>query len=382
MTHPDPHSAPHITVIGGGIVGLWCARMAARRGATVTLHEAATIGAGASGGMLGALMPHQPTGWNDKKQFQLDGLLSLHDEIAALEAETGIATGYGRHGRLMPISNGGKRRQSELWADAANGEWPLEGQWHVRDESPRPDWLNPQTHPHGINHDTLSARINPRLYMQAMHKAAIDHPAITIIENSPFSAAHLAAAEGPVILAAGLGTFDLMAPWWPSTLESGRGVKGQGALVKTKTPAPTDLPILYENGIYVIVHDNALVAIGSTSENEFDDASTTDEKLDEIIARAQNLCPPLAGCEIVERWAGVRPRAPGREPLIGPLPGASHIHVATGGFKISFAIAHLMAKAAVQSALGEIADMPNQFAVPRRIADLSKQISSNAAKPR
>lgn len=382
MSHPVSQSTSPITVVGGGIVGLWCARIAAQRGATVILHEATTIGAGASGGMLGALMPHQPTGWNDKKQFQLDGLLSLHDEIAKLEEETDIATGYGRHGRLMPISNGGKRRQSELWADAANGEWPMEGQWHVRDENPHAEWLNPATHPNGINHDTLSARINPRLYMQAMHKAAMDNPAITIVENSALSADDIANTNTPVIIAAGLGTFNLMERWWPETLENGRGVKGQGALVKPIQPAPTDLPILYENGIYVIVHDNGLVAIGSTSENEFDDATSTDEKLDEIIIRAQALCPPLAGCEVVERWAGVRPRAPGREPLIGPLPGASNIHIATGGFKISFAIAHLMAKAAVQSAMGEIADMPNQFAVPRRIADLSKQIGSKATRPR
>ncbi|MEQ8940117.1 MAG: FAD-dependent oxidoreductase, partial [Roseitalea porphyridii] len=112
-------SSPDIAVIGGGIVGLWCALAAARRGARVALIEKRTIGAGASGGMLGALMPHQPVGWNEKKRFQLDGLLSLPGRIAELETATGHSCGYRRVGRLMPIAHPEKRRQSAQWADGA-----------------------------------------------------------------------------------------------------------------------------------------------------------------------------------------------------------------------------------------------------------------------
>ena len=106
----NPSKSPDMAVIGGGIVGLWTAYEAARQGRSATLIEKRTIGAGASGGLLGALMPHQPTGWNAKKEFQLDGLLTLETEIAALEEMTGVTTGYRRCGRLMPIGNAEKRR--------------------------------------------------------------------------------------------------------------------------------------------------------------------------------------------------------------------------------------------------------------------------------
>ncbi|PZR70212.1 MAG: D-amino-acid oxidase, partial [Stutzerimonas stutzeri] len=62
--------AVDLIVVGGGVMGLWTALFAARQGLSVHLAERRTIGAGASGGVLGALMPHLPDRWNAKKAFQ------------------------------------------------------------------------------------------------------------------------------------------------------------------------------------------------------------------------------------------------------------------------------------------------------------------------
>ena len=62
------------------------------------------------------------------------------------------------------------------------------------------------------------------------------------------------------------------------------------------------------------------VAVGSTSERDVAD-TTTDAQLDALIARAQAICPALAGAEVIDRWAGVRPRALSRAPLVGAWPG-------------------------------------------------------------
>ena len=61
--------------MGGGIFGLSVAFACARRGAAVTLIERHRIGAGASGGIVGALAPHVPENWNPKKQVQFDSLV-------------------------------------------------------------------------------------------------------------------------------------------------------------------------------------------------------------------------------------------------------------------------------------------------------------------
>jgi len=63
-------------VVGAGIFGLCCGWELARRGARVTVIESDRIGAGPSGGTVGALAPHAPGAWNPKKQIQLDALIA------------------------------------------------------------------------------------------------------------------------------------------------------------------------------------------------------------------------------------------------------------------------------------------------------------------
>ena len=103
---PDSTSipaTPDVVIIGAGVVGLWCALKAKQRGLRAVVVEQGRIGQGASGGILGALMPHRPVSWEDIQVFQLEALLSLETEVAQLEAATGISCGYSRCGRVMPI---------------------------------------------------------------------------------------------------------------------------------------------------------------------------------------------------------------------------------------------------------------------------------------
>jgi len=96
MTRPD------ITVMGAGIFGLSVAWCCLKKGAAVQVIDPGGPGAGASGGVVGALAPHVPENWNAKKAFQLDSLLmaeSFWDEVAAT---SGISPGYARAGRLQP----------------------------------------------------------------------------------------------------------------------------------------------------------------------------------------------------------------------------------------------------------------------------------------
>ena len=66
---------PEITVRGAGIFGLSLAWVMIQRGATVQVVDPFGPGAGSSGGLVGALAPHVPENWNDKKAFQLESLL-------------------------------------------------------------------------------------------------------------------------------------------------------------------------------------------------------------------------------------------------------------------------------------------------------------------
>ncbi|MDP5364989.1 MAG: FAD-dependent oxidoreductase, partial [Paracoccaceae bacterium] len=61
-----------VTVLGAGIFGLSVAWACVQRGARVRVIDPHGPGAGSSGGIVGALAPHVPEQWNDKKAFQFD----------------------------------------------------------------------------------------------------------------------------------------------------------------------------------------------------------------------------------------------------------------------------------------------------------------------
>ena len=56
-------------------------------------------------------------------------------------------------------------------------------------------------------------------------------------------------------------------------------------------------------------------------------------------ARATAAVPLLHGARVVERWAGLRPRARSRAPVLGPHPSRPGQFLANGGFKIGFGMA-------------------------------------------
>ncbi|MEM6463926.1 MAG: FAD-dependent oxidoreductase [Pseudomonadota bacterium] len=376
--HPGPRHdeetlACDLLIVGAGIVGLWIARLAAQAGLNAILLEARAVGTGASGGILGALMPHMPERWNPKKQFQFEALVSLADKVADLEAETGLDCGYRRCGRLIPLVRPHHRALAEERRCAAEQVWDSRHtgfDWAVRDTPYSANWPSLQSMPNGLVHETLSARINPRRYLSAL-KASVKANA-TLIEDEGFLRwdkirQETVTTKGRVItaaqtvLTAGYETFSLMGELLerPSH-EFGIPVKGQAAHLKAEIA--DNLPLMFYDGLYIVPHKDGIVAVGSTSEVEFTDGTATDGKLDNLVERAAALCPALASAPVVERWAGLRPKAIGRDPMIGSVPDHPGVFVATGGFKITFGIAHTMAHAALETATtGQCRSLPESF---------------------
>ncbi|HTO33848.1 MAG TPA: FAD-dependent oxidoreductase [Pararhizobium sp.] len=352
-----------LLIVGGGIMGLWAAVKAERAGLKTILIEKDRIGAGASGGVLGALMPYMPDRWDDKKQFQFDALVSLETEIAGLEAQTGLSAGYRRSGRLIPLPKPHLRTIALRHEQDALANWRAGDRqffWHVRDNSTLVGWPQGKAMASGVVLDTLAGRVNPRgmLAVLATHLhgsslVRIDEGRELLDLDPVAGRAFLADGEmlsfGACILAAGVQSFAQL-----DTLETadafptGVAVKGQAAVLKADIDP--SFPVIFLDGLYVIPHDNGLVAIGSTSENSFSDPRSTDEQLESLLDRARGVVPLLRDAPVVERWAGLRPKAIGRDPMVGRHPDFEKLHVLTGGFKISFGLAHRLA----ESVIGEI----------------------------
>jgi glycine oxidase len=273
-----------------------------------------------------------PENWNEKKEFQLDSLLMAEAFWAEVRDAASLDPGHARLGRLQPLADAGAVAQAGSRADSAAKLWRGQARWQV--ETGADAWRG--TSPTGLwVRDTLSARLHPRMACRALAQA-IRARGGTIMENTEF------AEENPgqtVVWATGArGLLDLSAALGRPV---GTGVKGQAAAFACDA---RDQPQLYVDGLHIVPHADGTVAVGSTSEREWTDPAATDNLLETLILRARAACPMLARAPVTQRWAGLRPRAASRAPVLGRWPGRPGHFIANGGFKIGFGMAPKVAE--------------------------------------
>ncbi|NBZ87403.1 NAD(P)/FAD-dependent oxidoreductase [Stagnihabitans tardus] len=332
-----------LTVMGGGIMGLSCAWEAVRRGLRVQVVERAGIGAGASGGLVGALAPHAPEQWNAGKAFQLEALLMAEAHWTEVAEASGLSPGYARTGRLQPILDASAldlARQREAQAATL---WQGRAAWSV---IPAGGAFSPASPTGFLIHDTLTARLSPRQALAALAQALREKGARIAQEAEP---------EGAVIWATGhQGLAELSQALGRKI---GQGVKGQA--LSLRLPGFETHPQVYAEGLYIVPHEDGSIAIGSTSENTYTHEDT-DAQADALLAKARALIPALQEAPEITRWAGIRPRAQSRQPLIGAWPLRPGHFIANGGFKIGFAVAPLCAKLLIDAIEGKD-EIPDTF---------------------
>lgn len=314
-----------VTVRGGGAFGLACGYELARRGARVRLIEAQRLGAGSSGGTVGALAPHVPENWNAKKQFQLESLLAAQGFWDGVREAGGKDAGYARLGRVQPLADAAAVARAEARGIEAVSHWGQAVVWRVAPVAGFGAFA-PLSPSGFVVHDTLSARASPRAAGAAL-AAAIEALGGEIV---------LGEGEelGPVIHATGVAGLAELSQALGKDV--GSGVKGQSALLRLEAGP---VPQIYAESLHIVPHADGTVAVGSTSERSFASPGGTDAQLEALIAKARSLVPALAGAEVIDRWAGVRPRAASRAPMLGAWPGRAGHFIANGGFKIGFGMA-------------------------------------------
>ncbi|WP_172300230.1 FAD-binding oxidoreductase [Pseudoruegeria sp. HB172150] len=314
-----------VTVMGAGIFGLSVAFACARRGATVRVLDRRGVAAGSSGGVVGALAPHVPENWNSKKAFQLESLLMAEAFWKEADALSGVQSGYARLGRLQPIPDEAavglalarEETARELWGDAAD--------WTVVDAVDAGDW-RPESATGLYIWDTLTARAHPRRCCESLAGAVQALGGAVEVGDAP--------GDGPVVWATGYE--GLIALSEELGRDVGNGVKGQAVSLRFDAH---DKAQLFVDGLHIVPHADGTVAVGSTSEREFDAPDAVDAAADALVERAVAACPVLYGAKVMQRCAGVRPRARSRAPMLGGWPGRDGHFIANGGFKIGFGMA-------------------------------------------
>jgi len=333
-----------VTIRGAGIFGLSIAFECARRGAKVTVVDPQGIAAGSSGGIVGALAPHVPENWNSKKAFQFDSLMMAEPFWKQVEQIGGASAGYARLGRVQPVLDTAALELAHQRSEKAKTLWQGLASWIVTDSAP--NWAPPSPTGFWII-DSLTARINPNAACHAL-AAALQAKGVQIAQQ--------ANDRGAVLWATGL--HDLMRISALRGRAFGAGVKGQAALFDFDRASA---PQIFADTLHFVPHEDGTLAVGSTSEREYEGADTVDGQLDLLIEKAQRVLPELKSERILKRWAGVRPRSRSRAPVLGAHPIENGAFIANGGFKIGFGMAPKIAQIMADLILEGRDEIPDAF---------------------
>lgn len=341
-------ATPDIIIYGAGIFGLSIAFEVLKRGAKVKIIEIRKPGSGSSGSILGALAPHTPDNWNEKKEFQFESLIMQNNFWKEVKSFSGKDSEFSQYGRIASLPDNRSIELSKERTQNAKKLWKGFASWETLDQLDK-NWDIPS--PTGLySFDTLSAQINPRKACEAL-SAAVEEMGAEIIMDGRRESNY----SGIEIWATGYHGLQKLSGELRKPI--GDGVKGQAALLKLNRE---NHPQLFADGVHIIPKKNNAVAVGSTSEISWNHEST-DEKLENIIQKVKKVCPALVDAKVIEVWSGIRPRAKGRSPLIGPHPNNDKIFIANGGFKIGIGLAPKIAKVTADYILDNVNNIPKKF---------------------
>ncbi len=320
-------------VVGGGVVGCAVALEAAGRGATVVLLERERLAAGASYGAGGMLAPQvEADRPGPLLELGLRARAMFPGWCAALEGAAGLDMG----GILRVVA-------TEAGADALRerARWQRAMGLVARLCDPAEcAELAPGGASAVLGLWVPDGRVDAHGFTLAVAQAALRAGAqirlgvpVSRVLDGAVEAAGTRWEAGAVVVAAGAWSGLLCGvPVAP--------VKGQRLMLR-HTGAPLPLT-LWSDRCYLVPKAGGRVLVGATEEPEagFDRRATV-AGVAALAAAAAATLPALAAAELEEAWAGFRPAAPDRLPLLGRLPGHERTWLATGHHRNGILLAPL-----------------------------------------
>lgn len=322
-------------IVGGGIIGLLCARELVQAGKAIVVLERGPIGQESSWAGGGILSPLYPWRYPEAvTRLALWGERHYPSLAESLAASTGIEPEWTPSGMLTLDANDTDRAFS--WAEQRKIRLESVSSAALHALEPELASVGPALWDSGV------AQVrNPRL-LHALRQelgqqgvAFQERVAVTGFVHQQGRLRALRSGSGGDIPTE--GCIVTAGAWSGSLLESTglrlpvRPVRGQMLLLRA-TPGLVRRIVLKE-GRYLVPRRDGRVLIGSTVEEVGFDRSTTDAARQELLAAAAELVPALAGCEVERHWAGLRPGSPQGIPYIGEHPEVRGLFVNTGHYR-------------------------------------------------
>lgn len=342
-----------IAIIGGGVIGASIAFELAAGKLRVVVLDRQQPGREASWAAAGMLSPAP----DSPRDFPLVPLgresLKLYPHyVAAVEEASGKPTAYAHRGTLeiFLAPHGEDERNRRVAAHRELGlvaepvslgtARKLEGSMNPAARAAA--WLSQE------------ATVEPRLLTEAVLGAARrcgaeirsncvvtrlqrdgDHCTGVLADGKEIGTGYVVVAAG--CFSAGIAPEnDPVARYMPT-----RPVRGQ--MMALRADVVRLRRVLRSGKGYLVPRRDGRVVAGSTSEEVGFENRVTPAGLRQVLDAAVELCPGLAGAEVLETWSGLRPGTPDDLPILGPT-DMSGLLIATGHYRNGILLAPVTAK--------------------------------------
>lgn len=373
MTAPSAGRGLDVVVVGAGIIGLSVAWRAAGRGLTVAVVDPEP-GRGASNVAAGMLAPVSEAHWGE------EALVPLMAESARrwpgfateLQAVSGTSVDFVASGTLVVGLDADDAAVVDDLAQLHAGLGLEATRLRSRDcrlEEPllapgtRAGMLVPGDH-----------RVDPRAVMASL-QAALAHAGVPVLpqevlglvrqrgrvtgvevaavgEGGRRSRSRASRAAGTAtiaaattVVAAGAATSALLGP--DGMAAPVRPVKGQVVVLRARDATlALRRPVrgwAHGTPVYLVPRADGRVVVGATQEEQGFDTTVRAGAVHDLLRDASSLVPAVLEHELVEAIAGLRPATPDNAPVIGRVPDAEGLVVATGHHRHGVLLAPLTA---------------------------------------
>jgi glycine oxidase len=318
--------------VGGGVIGLACARRAAERGLDVCVLERDTAGSGASRVAAGILAPDSETEPGHEPFVPL-ARRSLELYPAFVDA-LGTDVGYWPCGMLAVALDADE--VAVLRREPGFTSWLTPSECRALEPG-----LSPLVAGGALSEHEAS--VDPRRLVEALAagvpvREGVEVAAVT--RDSVTTAAGETIAAGRVVVCAGAWSGFAGAPVRP--------VKGQVVRLRGELPAQR---MIRTERVYVVPRRNGEVVLGATVEERGFDTTVTAGAVHELLREGYRVLPELAELELVDASAGLRPGSPDNGPLLGEREDG--VLLATGHYRNGILLAPVTAEAIAALLVGE-----------------------------
>ncbi len=362
-----------VVIVGAGLIGCAIAYTLACRGQRVLVLDSREVGREASWASAG-LIGIGPLDGSPEAHLAELSWPAYPTLVAQLREETGLDVGFDAGGRLYVWREEQEAAEAAAYADRL----ARQGYRANALSSAELARLHPALAPDlagGLWVDA-AGQVHPPRLTRAFAAAAARRGA-ALREGQPVvgflrrgaAVIGVLTPDGPVAAAAVV----LAAGAWTAQLAREVGLDlpvapARGEIVLLEPPATgPGLGVVVDGpeDTYLIPRPAGPVLVGSTVAMVGFDRRPTAAGVADLLARALAVAPGLAAARVLQAWAGLRPYCGLGRPVIGPVPQAPGLWVATGHFRTGVSQAPATAYLLAQLLLGETPTLdPRAYAAP------------------